>query len=439
MIMQVHAPGKKLAILTLLLVACLPDPLAWSAAPESGRSIAQAQYKVRRHPNNPAAYYQLGDAYVQRARESGDPAYFELAEQSLKKALGLNPEQRGARRHLAYVMALRHDFAAAAAEAEKAIGLDRGDVDAYAILGDAYLEIGKLEQAEEAYRAMMALKESLSSYSRLSGLKSLRGDTEGALADLQKAIELGRENNQPSESIAWAEWQLAADYFSRGDLAQAESFYQQALRTYPGYFRALAGLAQVRAAQQRYDDAVGLYQKAIGAVPMLEYIAALGDLYTRSNRSEEARKQYELVEYIGKLSALNQALYNRELAYFYADHDLKPAEGLRLAERELENRRDIYAYDVLAWSLLKNGKLEQAREAIHQALRLGTRDAKLFYHAGMIYLQSGENETAAKYLRQALSTNPHFHLLFAEDARRSLGAIDNSHARVAAGERSEGR
>ncbi len=211
-------------------------------------------------------------------------------------------------------------------------------------------------------------------------------------------------------------------------MAQAENFYQQALRTYPNYFRALAGLAQVRAAQQRYDDAIGLYQRAIGIVPMLEYIAALGDLYTQLDRSEEARKQYELVEYIGKLSALNQALYNRELAYFYADHDLKPADGLRLAERELENRRDIYAYDVLAWSLFKNGRIEEARAAINQALRLGTKDAKLFYHAGMIYFQSGESERAGEYFQRALSTNPHFHLLFAENARRMLGKIENSHA-----------
>ena len=95
-------------------------------------------------------------------------------------------------------------------------------------------------------------------------------------------------------------------------------------------------------------------------------------------KSAEARKQYELVEYIGKLSALNKALYNRELAYFYADHDIKPKEGLELAQRELDYRRDIYAYDVMAWNLYKNGKAEEAGEAINNALRLGTKDAKLF-------------------------------------------------------------
>ncbi len=147
----------------------------------------------------------------------------------------------------------------------------------------------------------------------------------------------------------------------------------------------MASLAQVRAAQKKYDEALDLYRKAVAILPMPEYIAALGDVYRKMGRSEEARKQYELVEYIGKLSALNKALYNRELAYFYADHDIKIKEGLELAQHELDYRRDIYAYDVLAWNLYKNGQSEKAGEAIREALKLNTKDAKLFYHAGMIY------------------------------------------------------
>ena len=32
---------------------------------------------------------------------------------------------------------------------------------------------------------------------------------------------------------------------------------------------------------------------------------------------------------------------------------------------------------LLAWNLYKNGKVEEAREAIEKALKLGTQDAKL--------------------------------------------------------------
>jgi tetratricopeptide (TPR) repeat protein len=437
--MQLPIRGKIFFLSIAFVVLSVLSQDGWSASGDSDRAVAQSQYKIRRSPNNPSAYHQLGDAYIQKARESGDPTYFELAEQALRKSLSLNPEQSGSRRHLAHVMAARHDFAAAAAEAEMAVAVDPSDADAHGVLGDAYLEMGKLEQAEQAYKRMISLKENLAAYSRLSGLKSLRGDHGGAASDLKKAIELGQEQNQPTESIAWAQWQLASDYFSQGNLAEAENRFQKALQTYPNYYRALAGLAQVRAAEGRYDEAIALYQKAIGAVPALEYIAALGDVYEKVGRGDDARKQYQLVEHIGKLSAINKATYNRELAYFYGDHDIKLTEALELAKRELEYRQDIYAYDLLAWSLYKNGKTEDARDAIEIALKLGTKDAKLFYHAGMIYHALGAKEKAAEFLSRAIATNPHFHPLFAESAARILKQLEGSVDRAnAAREHEEG-
>jgi tetratricopeptide (TPR) repeat protein len=267
----------------------------------------------------------------------------------------------------------------------------------------------------------------------------LKGDATGAISDLKTAIHLGKQENQPKENVAWAQWQLGAEYYAIGKLAEAESEYVQALDTYPKYYRSLAGLAQVRAAQKRYPEAIQLYREAITAVPMPEYIAALGDVYAKSGNLHEARKQYELVEYIGQLSALNKALYNRELAYFYADHGIKPQQGLALAQRELDYRRDIYAYDVVAWSLYQNGKFEEAREAVSKALKLGTQDAKLHYHAGMIYHRLGEREKAREHLRRALSINPHFHIFFADNAARALEELADSEEQVAARQQLDGR
>jgi len=283
------------------------------------------------------------------------------------------------------------------------------------------------------------LEESLYSYCRLAGLKSARGDVAGAVADLENATAIGKATKAPAESIAWTEWQLGAEYFAQGNLPAAESSFRRSLESYPNYYRALAGMAQLRAAQKNFDDAIVFYQKAIAILPMPEYAAALGEVFERIGKPEQARQQYELVEYIGKLNGLNQALYNRELAYFYADHNIKAKEGLELAQRELGYRRDIYAYDVLAWNLYRNGKYDAARDAIEKALRLGTKDAKLFYHAGMIHHRLGELEKAKDFLTQALSTNPHFHILFADHATNTLKEIETAAERVALNRQEEGR
>jgi tetratricopeptide (TPR) repeat protein len=412
-----------LAMMGFLTMGSLPVSAQRMA---TDNHITYYERLLQRNPLNPRAYYGLGDALIRKARETGDPSYFNRAEEALKKSLEINPNNAGAMRHLAYVFYSRHEFEPAAVHAGKAIEMDSTDEDSYGILGDALMETGEYEKAEDAYRKMMQLEESLYSYSRRAGLKSVRGDSGGAMADLERAVAAGKAAKQPAESIAWAEWQLGNDHFTLGKLAKAEAFYRQSLATYPNYYRALAGMAQVQAAQKRYDEAINLYRKAVAILPMPEYIAALGDIYSKIGKSGEARKQYELVEYIGKLSALNKALYNRELAYFYADHNIKLKEGLELAQRELDYRRDIYAYDVMAWNLYKNGKAEEAGEAINNALRLGTKDGKLFYHAGMIYHRLGDKPKAQKYLRIALETNPHFHILFADEAARTLKALEGS-------------
>jgi tetratricopeptide (TPR) repeat protein len=411
----------------------------WAQRSATDNHIAYYQQLLTRNPQSARAYYGLGDAMIRKGRETGDPAYLNRAEEALNKSLDIMPQKAGALRHLAYVFYSRHEFAPAAVHARKAVEMNPDDADSYGVLGDALLEVGQYLEAEAAYKIMIELDKSLYSYSRLAGLKSLRGENADAVDDLKRATAIGKAEKRPAESIAWTEWQLGAEYFAVGDLEKADASYRRSLSDYPNYYRALAGLAQLRAAQQGYDEAITLYQNAIGVIPMPEYIAALGDIYTKVGNLDEARRQYELVEYIGKLSAINRVLYNRELAYFYADHDMKPLEGLELAKRELEYRKDIYAYDVVAWNLFRNGQFEAAGEAINQALKLGTKDAKLFYHAGMIFNRLGDKRKAKDYLGRALAINPHFHVLFADNAVRILRELEERDTKVTASEPSKGR
>ncbi|MBA2242547.1 MAG: hypothetical protein H0W04_06610, partial [Chthoniobacterales bacterium] len=148
----------------------------------------------------------------------------------------------------------------------------------------------------------------------------------------------------------------------------------------------------------------------------------LGDLYYLAGRAEEAAARYELVAQLGEHSRkVHGTPHNRALANFYANHELKADEAFGLAKGELEaGRRDIYGADALAWTALKANQLEEAQVAMKEALKLGTLDAKLFYHAGMIARAAGDRATATDYLQRALTLNPGFDPLQSEIARKTL-------------------
>jgi tetratricopeptide (TPR) repeat protein len=334
---------------------------------------------------------------------------------------------------MALVCMVEHRFGDALTWAQNALSQGSGDPSPWAVAGDALADMGNYQGAEDAYSRLQTpygsedakLAISYQQASRMSYLRFIRGDSSGATQLLRKAVRIAIETHMPVENIAWSEYQLGEQLFQTGDISIAENAYLAALDEYPGYYRALAALAKLRAAQGKYNDAIKLYNKAIAAVPYPEFVAALGDIYQKLGRTDEAAKQYQLVELIGRLNRINQQIHNRDLALFYADHGLKLDESLALARKELEVRHDIYTWDVLAWALYKNGKPQEAVEAVTNALQQGTKDAQIFFHAGMIYEQLGDSASSKDYLRRALETNPHFHLTYPEVATQTLARLNS--------------
>jgi tetratricopeptide (TPR) repeat protein len=407
--------------------------------------IKSLQARVKRNPEDHAGYAGLGAAYLQKGRETADAADYELAKGALEKSLDLlsnDPAAAFAMTQMAVVGMVEHRFEDALTWAQKALALGSGDPSPWAIAGDALADMGDYQGASDAYSRLKIsygsedekLALSYQRDSRMSFLRFVAGDTEGAIQLMSSAVRTAMETHMPLENIAWSQYQLGDELFLAGETNAAEKAYLASLDECPNYYRALAGLAKVRTSQGRYIDAIKLYKQAIARVPYPEYASALGDIYHKLGQIEDAKKQYELVEFIGYLSQLNQQIHNRDLALFYADHDLKLRESLALAQKELEVRRDIYTWDVLGWSLFKNDKFQEAAEAISHALEQGTRDPQLFFHAGMIYDRLGDSLKAKEYLQRALQTNSEFHITYAETARQTLDRMNKRQAEVSAQE-----
>jgi tetratricopeptide (TPR) repeat protein len=391
--------------------------------PDTDTSIAFWQKRIAANPKAYIDYTLLGQAFARKARETGDVGYFQRSEAALRQALGINPTYVPASAQLSSTLFAMHDFKGALAIAEPLAGHPKA-TQALATIGDAHMALGDYAEAEAATQKLFEQEgPNPAIYSRQAALAELRGETDRALALLEQATDLARRSGDYGENLAWYEYQLGELYFKNNQLDRAVAHYQAALDEFDNYYLGLAGMGKVRAAQGDYRAAIELYQHAVTIVPQPEFLAALGDIYMANGQPDKAKQQYDTVEYIGKLAKINQQIYNRQLANFYSDHDLHLDEALKLATDELAVRKDVFGFDAAAWAYYKNGRLSQAQDAIEQALRFGTRDAKLYYHAGMIAQARGHAADAQRLLAQALAINPHFDLLQSRIARATLDQI----------------
>src|SRR5262249_4984638 len=376
----------------------------------SEQAIRFLEDRVKRDPDDFIALNKLTGYYLSRLRETGSGAWLDLASRSARNSLKAIPAEQnlGGLSMLAQVEMAAHDFASARDHAQQLAQLDSRKGYPYLLLGDSLTELGDYEAARSAFREMERRGSAdVAAKTRLARMAALTGDNARAERLYVDALNLAVEAVPPSrETIAWWRWQLGGTAFGVGDYDRAEKHYRDSLVTFPDYYRARAGLGRALAAKGDLNGAIEHYERAVRILPDPVSVAALGDLLQTAGRTKEAEAQYALCEQTAKIGTAGGQLYNRQIALFYADHDLRPGEAYQLAKREYETRRDVYGADALAWAALKAGKIDEARQAVKEALRLGTQDAKLFYHAGMVARAAGDRATAQEYLRRALRLNP---------------------------------
>ncbi|HEY7004439.1 MAG TPA: tetratricopeptide repeat protein [Gaiellaceae bacterium] len=379
--------------------------------------VAELEGRVAANPRDAQGNMLLGLAYQQRARETGDPSYYPRSEEALERSLSLTPRNYLAVTGLAALAASRHRFAEARRLAARAVRLSPSNAEAYGVLGDALVELGRYRQAFARFDEMVSRKPTLAAYARISYARELLGHPAAAIAAMKRAVEAGAGTAEPA---AWALVQLGNLYFDTGRLVPAARSYREALVRFPGYVHAQAGLGRVDAARGRYGAAAERYRGAVAKLPLPQYEAALGDVLRLDGRPEAALRAYAVVDATERLLRANAVRTELETALFDLDHGRSVADALSRAREAYRERKSIEGEDVLAWALYQNGRCGQALAHSRRALRLGTLDALKIFHHGMIQLCLGDEAAGLANLRRALGINPYFSLIYAPVAEKEL-------------------
>jgi tetratricopeptide (TPR) repeat protein len=399
-----HMQSCAITLATFLWVLSLQAeviPHQLSPAEQKG---ARAEQAIAKNPKEIQPYVDLAMALALRARETSDATYYLRAEEVLNKALDLAPTNFQAQKVQVWILLGKHEFARALEKAEKLNQQTPDDIQLYGFLTDANVELGNYEQAEKDAQWMLDLRPGTpGGLTRGAYLRELMGDIDGAKDLMTEAYQ--ETPAAETEDRAWILTQIAHLELATGKLDSAEKALQAALSFYPGYHYALENLAKVRIAQQRYADAVALLRLRNQNSPQPESIYAMAEALELAG-SAEARDAYREFERKARQQMQLADNANRELVFYYVDHAHDPAEGLRIASLEAGRRHDAFTLEAYAWALCANGIHAEARRQMDKVLAFGIRDAKFFYHAGVISAKLGDRTAAVKFLKQSLELNP---------------------------------
>lgn len=408
----------KRTLLSLSLVLVVAQTAAHATEPTPAeRKIAQARATIENNPQRPEGYARLAMALAQRARESSDTAFYAAAEKAIAQSLERAPGNLDARRAGIGVMLGQHAFADALKAAQALSGEVPDDLQVYAYLTDAHVELGHYDDAEKSAQWLLDLRPgNIPGLTRAAYLRELFGDIDGSLDLMQQAYQ--RTPPTDREDRAWLLTHMAHLHLLNAEIDNADALTAEALKTFPGYHYALAQQAQVRQAQGRPTEALAWLRRHVEAAPHPENFFYLGEALARQNRMHEAKTVFTRFEAAARAERASGDNANRELIRYYADHARQPAEALKLARFEIARRQDIFTLDAYAWALYRNAQFRQADTVMARALATGVRDPRLHYHAGMIALKRGARARARAHLQTALRYAPW--AAFAADARAAL-------------------
>jgi tetratricopeptide (TPR) repeat protein len=398
----------------------LLSPIAPSAS--VAQIISSLQARLRVVHDDWRSYASLGLAYVQEARITADPSYYPKAQGVLQRSLALDTADNfEAMVGMGALGLARHDFAGALTWGERARKLNPYNGNVYGVIGDAQVELGHYDDAFATFQKMVNTLPDTASYARVSYARELQGDVPGAIQAMKAALDAAGT----AEDRAWASYQLGELYFNSGRLGAAHEEYAQGAKLSTTYVPPLAGLAKVEWARGETSRAIRDYRAVVARYPSPEYVIALGDLYATSGNDGQAQQQYQLVRAEEQLFRANGVNVDLEVSLFESDHG-DPATGLEQARAEWDRRHSIHVADALGWALYQNGDYRQAAHYSSVALHLGTRSALFLFHAGMIQLKLGDRSQARAFLGRAIATNPHFSILYADEAARTLAKLGGS-------------
>ncbi|HSL75627.1 MAG TPA: hypothetical protein VK867_01690 [Candidatus Limnocylindrales bacterium] len=367
-------------------------------------SIDAWSKNLEANPRDFLAATNLAVLYQGRGRLSYDLGDYQRSLDAARTALSIEPGHVPARLAEASTLVSLHDFAAALAKADSVLADHPRELAAVAVRFDAELELGRLDDARKDLAAL-APTGGPAVLVREARLASVSGEPDRALelATAARSAAIADEG----EGIGFYHYAVGEYARLAGDASMAKTAFGAALLERPDDIGALIGRARIDAFEGRVDIAIDGLRHATRIAPQPDALALLGDLLVDVDAHDaEAAKAFDTIRFIERLGDAHASTFDRQLLRFEVDHEGVDEALLGRIRASVQARPDAAGHDLLAWTLYRLGRYDEADTALADARRLGADDARLRFHDGAIQLALGDRDGGRRLLQEAADAGP---------------------------------
>jgi len=413
------------------LQALITRGMALKSSGKPDAAIRDFTQVLRRKPDFVQGYLQLADAYAMQ-RNAG------MARKTLETGLRVAPDNRELLMASYRVCLMEKDYKQAEQHLLDLVEKYPLAIDAQAMLGDFYLTLNDESAARREYsEIVLKSPRSAVGYIKLARLYARQGQTDSAVAQLQKGLGLVEDNQALAaelvnvwlsaehfdDALALCDKRLKANpeeafaHYLKGRVFSRMKKYDSAKKSFekaaeidPMWPEAGNSLAAVYLLQDKKKEAIDHFAQTLARNPKNPTATlVLGRLYEERNEYDKAIEVYEngVAKVPGFWSAANRLAFlladratsvdtlDRALNIASAAYRMKPGQGAII--------------DTLGWIYHKKGETERALHLYEQLITAAPEDPVVNYHMGVVLEKSGDIDTARKKLQTATRGESEFY------------------------------
>jgi tetratricopeptide (TPR) repeat protein len=407
-------------------------------------AVADVRTILRDDPDSEKALMLLAIAQLRNGNT-------ELAQESLEKVLLVNPKNLLASKDLARMLVKKNNMAGALRLLEKTHGFFKDDTEVSIMLIDLYGKSQEWQKAEvvakhlaqnseksevgfyklsQLYLGQNKPEEAIDELKKVLAIKPLAIDALSSLVNsyiiLGKAEEAGTyldnklANNKDNLALLTLRGEL---YRQQNQLGKAEQSFKRVIELKPKFAPGYQKLAGIYLLQKSVDKAVETYNKGLEETPknvaLLMKLATLTTVVKKNSEAIDAYKRILAITPDNVMAANNFAA----LLVSENQDEKNLKQALKLVSK-LKDSKHAAFLDTYGWVNFLNDNVDEAENALQEAVGKEGSIPEMHYHMAMVYLNKGKDTKAKKHLEQAVEVKQDYNGL--DKAKQALEKLQSA-------------